>query len=85
MNRIYRITHPCKQRKVTYNAKNMERSVVLKYGVISVLAKMNRNNEAGSDRIIIEMLLALDDFIIDMIIEIINMTAATYRKISVSS
>lgn len=64
----------------------MERYVVSKYGVISVLAKMNRkmnrNDEAGSNRIITEMLLALDDFSIDEIIEIINTTAAKYWETS---
>lgn len=50
----------------------MQGPEILKSKVISALAKMNRNEATGPDGIITEMLLALDDFGVDIFSEVIK-------------
>lgn len=55
-----------------YNAQKYGGPGILKSKLRFALAKMNRDKAAGSDGIIIDMLLALDNIRVDKITEIIN-------------
>lgn len=62
--------------------KNMEGPETLKSNVRSALCKMNRDTAKGSDGIVTEILVALDDFKTDKITRINKtyMTEVSYQK-----
>ena len=52
--------------------KNMEGPLILKSEVRAVVAKMRKNKAAGPDEIMTEMIMALDEFGIEKLTEVIN-------------
>ena len=52
--------------------KNMEGPEILRSEVRAAIAKMKRNKTAGPDKIVIEMVTALEDFGIEKVTEVIN-------------